>query len=72
MSERSEGALPLRPGPVGVVEAMRIVRVLTLIRAKARIQVIGRDVGIVMIWHGLQAGPLFLTLTSCYRTGHVI
>ncbi|TNN89129.1 hypothetical protein EYF80_000417 [Liparis tanakae] len=38
VSEPSEGALLRRPGPVGVVEAMGIVGVLTLIRAEARIQ----------------------------------
>lgn len=51
MSGSTEGALLLGPEPVGAAEAMRKVRVLALIRAKARIQVLVRDVGIVMIRH---------------------
>lgn len=51
MSGSSEGTLLLGPEPVGVAEAMRNIRVLALIRAKARIQVLVRDVGIVMIGH---------------------
>lgn len=72
MSGSSESILLLGPGPVGVAEAMRNIRVLTLIRAKARIQVLVRDVGIVMIGHRVQPGPLFLTLASCYRTRYMI
>lgn len=62
MSGSSEGTLLLLPEPVGVAEAMRKVRVLTLIRAKARIQVLMRDVGVVMTGHGGQSRPVFLAL----------
>ena len=45
----SEGALMLRPEPVGVAVGMRNVRVVAVKRAEARIQVLVRYVGIVMI-----------------------
>lgn len=66
------GTLILRPELLWVAEGMRNIRVLTLKRAKAWIQVLLRHVGIVMIWHQVQPRPLFLTLGSCYRTRHVI
>lgn len=47
----SKGTLQLGHAPVGVAEAMRNVRVLAFIRAQARIQVLMRDVGIVMTLH---------------------
>ncbi len=66
VSGSTEGTLLLGPEPVGKV------RVLALIRSKARIQVLVRDVGIVMIRHRVLPRPLFLTLTACCWTGHVI
>lgn len=51
MSGSTNGTLLLGPEPVGVAEAMRKVGVLAVIRAEARIQVLVRHVGIVMIGH---------------------
>lgn len=53
MPGSSEGTLLQGPEPVGVAVAVRKVRVLALIRAEARIQVLVRDVAIVMIGHGV-------------------
>lgn len=70
MSGTSEGTWLLGQGPVGVAVAK--VGVLTLIRAKARIQALVRHVGIVMIGHHVQPRPVFLTVIDCHRAGHVI
>lgn len=72
MSGSSEGTLLLGPEPVGITEAMWNIGVLALIRTKARIQVLLRDIGIVMIGHWVQLEPLFLRLVSCYRAQYMI
>lgn len=58
-----------RPAPQGVADAVRIVRVLTLTRAEARVQVLVRDVGVVLIWRRVQTGPL--CQASCYSRRHL-
>jgi len=68
----SEGALMLRPEPVGVAVGMRNVRVVAVKRAEARIQVLVRYVGIVMILQWVESRPVFLTIASCYSRWHVV
>lgn len=72
MSGSGEGTLLLGPGPVGVAEAMRALRVLALVRPEARIEALVRAVGIVMTGQTVQSGPLLLTLASRCRKLYMI